>query len=109
MDPKGKYETDVAGYRQPMVTSIGIIVGFLLAFLANWAVEEDGTPALSSASDYAVALTLIASVVLFTIVLYRLLNNRIHPNAGERYQITFRVYIFALLLAFSGLSFALFL
>lgn len=107
MEPEVKFETEVAGYRQPMVTSIGIILGFLLAFLANWAVEADDGPALSSASDYAVALTLFASVILFTVALFRLLNNRIHPDVGERYQVTFRIYIFGFLLAFSGLGLAL--
>jgi hypothetical protein len=107
MEPEKTFETEVAAYRQPMVTSIGIVLGFLLAFLANWAVEADEAPALSTASDFAVALALLGSVVLFTVALFRLLNNRVYPNAGERYQTTFRVYIVAFLLAFSGLAVAL--
>lgn len=102
-----KFETEVAGYRQPMVTSIGIILGFMLGFLANWAATADDAPALSTTSDFAIALTLFASVILFTIVLFRLLNNRIYANAGERYQTTFRLYILALVTAIVGLAVAL--
>jgi hypothetical protein len=32
---------DIAPLRQPMVTSLDIIMGFLLNFLATWAVEDD--------------------------------------------------------------------
>jgi hypothetical protein len=107
MDDPKKYETEVAGYRQPMVTSIGIVLGFLLAFLANWAAQADDAPALSSASDFVIALALFGSVAFFTTVLIRLLNNRAYADAGARYQMTFRIYIFGFLLAFSGLALAL--
>lgn len=107
MDEQKKLESEIAGYRQPMVTSVGIILGFLLAFLANWAVQADDTPALHSASDFVIALALFGSVVLFTTVLFRMLDNRIHADAGTRYQTTFRIYICGFLLAFSGLALAL--
>lgn len=38
---ESKYDAEIAPYRQPMVTSIGIVLGFLLAFLANWAAQAD--------------------------------------------------------------------
>lgn len=107
MESTPKFEVEIAGYRQPMVTSIGIILGFLLAFLANWAIENDGTPALSTATDWAVALTILAGVALFTVALFRLLNNRIYSNPGQRYQTTFRIYISGFVFAFLGLFCAL--
>lgn len=107
MDDEKKFETEIAGYRQPMVTSVGIILGFLLAFLANWAVQADATPALSSTSDFVIALALFGSSVLFTTVLFRMLDNRVHADVGARYQTTFRIYICGFVLAFSGLALAL--
>lgn len=105
MSDKQEFDDDVAGYRQPMVTSIGIMFGFELAFLANWAVHEDESSALIDATDWIVALTLIASLSLMAIVLFRLLDNRIRPTpAGERYQATFKLYITSIVLSFLGLG-----
>lgn len=104
---EGKYDAEIAPYRQPMVTSIGIVLGFLLAFLANWAAQADAEPALSSASDFLIALALLGSAGLFTLALFRLLDNRRHANAGERYQTSFRIYILGFLFAFAGLTIAL--
>jgi hypothetical protein len=33
---------DIAPYRQPMITSLGILMGFLLNFIAGWAKTEGG-------------------------------------------------------------------
>ena len=104
-DPR--FDAEIAPYRQPMVTSIGIIMGFLLSFLANWAVDADDQPALEYASDYAVVGTLLLSVTLFTVSLFRLLNNRIVADAGVRYQRTLHIYMAAIVLAFVGLTGAL--
>ncbi len=104
-DPR--FDGEIAPYRQPMVTSIGIIMGFLLSFLANWAVDADDQPALEYASDYAVVGTLLLSVTLFTVSLFRLLNNRIVADAGARYQRTLHIYMAAIVLAFVGLTGAL--
>jgi hypothetical protein len=102
-----KFETEVAPFRQPMVTSVGIVLGFLLAFLANWAAQADAEPALSTASDFVIAFALLGSALVFTTVLFRLLDNRIHHETGARYQTTFRIYIFGLVMAFVGLAVAL--
>jgi hypothetical protein len=104
-DPR--FDGEIAPFRQPMVTSIGIIMGFLLSFLANWAVDADDEPALVYASDFAVVGTLLFSVTLFTIALFRLLNNRIVADAGARYQRTLHIYMTAIVLAFVGLTGAL--
>jgi len=101
------YENDVAGLRQPMVTSIGIIMGFQLAFLANWALTAETVPAVVGLADTVLALTFLVSTVAFMLVLFRLLNNRIVTNPGQRYQDTLRIYISALVLAFVGLAVAL--
>lgn len=102
-----KYESEVAPFRQPMVTSIGIVLGFLLAFLANWAAQADAEPAITSISDLVIAFALLGGAALFTTALFRLLDSRVHANAGERYRTTFRLYMLGFLLMFVGLAIAL--
>lgn len=101
---------DITPLRQPMVTSLGIILGFLLNFLANWATEDDGQPALVAASDYAVAITLFVAIAMMCLVLFRLLDNRVtEQEAAVRYDTTFRLYCGSIIVAFVGVGAALFL
>lgn len=105
LDEDARYENDITGFRQPMVTSIGIILGFLLTFLANWAIADDTDRALQTSADWVVASTLLISIALMVSVLARLLDNRIKPgSAGARYQLTFRLYIGAITLGLFGLA-----
>jgi hypothetical protein len=103
------YQDDIAGYRQPMVTSIGIIMGFLLSFLANTAIQPDALHTTSRLVFELIVFTLVISVGLFVAVLFRLLDNRIYDDPGWRYQATLRIYMGALTLAFGGLTVAMFL
>ena len=104
-DEPVEFENDIAGFRQPMVTSIGIILGFLLTFLANWAVADDGDRALQTSADWLVASTLLVSITVLVAVLARLLDNRIRPGSnGLHYQLTFRLYIGAIALGIAGLA-----
>lgn len=107
-EQKPAFEADVSGFRQPMVTSIGILLGFQLAFLANWALTAETVPAVSGVADTVLALAFMASIALFTLALFRVLDNRLHDHPGERYRMTLRIYLSALILAFSGLAVALF-
>lgn len=101
---------DIQSFRQPMVTSLGIILGFLLNFLANWATADDSHPALQSTSDWMVAVTLLVTLVLMVYVLFRILNNRYNTqNAGVYYQTTFRLYIISIVMSLVGLAAALFI
>lgn len=100
-------DSEVAPYRQPMVTSLGIILGFMLAFLANWASQASDEPAVVTASDWLIFLALAASVALSVIVLYRLLDNQVHAEPGQRYRTTLRLYMTAIIVAFGGLAAAL--
>ncbi len=101
------YHEDVAGYRQPMVTSIGIIMGFLLAFMANWAVSEEEGRVLQDAVDWLVASTILVSISLMVVTLARLLDNRVRDGVGRRYQTTFRFYITSMVVGLAGLVAAL--
>lgn len=104
-----KFDDEVAGYRQPMVTSIGILMGFVLAFMANWAIDSDGESALETGADLAVAATLGLAMIGFTVTLYRLLDNRIRPEPGLRYRLTLRLYLLSICCCFAGLGAALLL
>ena len=100
---------DLNAYRQPMVTSLGIIMGFLLNFLASWATKNDNTSEIHSTADWLVAGTLLPSLALMLIVLYRILDIRHQPENLERTYITiFRLYMTSIILAFCGVGFALF-
>lgn len=104
---KPRLENEVAQFRQPMVTSLGIILGFMLAFLANWAADADEMPAVWSGSDFLILATLALSICLFTMVLYRVLDNRILAEPGLRYRTTLQLYMTAIVIAFIGLAAAL--
>ena len=92
-DKNNIYQDDIAGYRQPMVTSIGIIMGFLLSFLANSAVQPDALHATSRMVFDVIVFTLVVSIGLFGAVLFRLLDNRRYENPGRCYQATLRLYM----------------
>lgn len=102
-----KLDNEMAPYRQPMVTSLGIILGFMLAFLANWAAGAEDEPAIITASDWLIFGGLMLSIVLSTIVLHRLLDNRVQPEPGLRYRTTLRLYMAAIVTAFASLAVAL--
>lgn len=106
---KENFGADITSYRQPLVTSLGIIMGFLLNFLASWAIssEAEDAPIINQASDWLILITLFSSLILMIIVLSRLLNNRTDlENIGKHYQSTFRLYITSLILCFAGLGFS---
>lgn len=104
------YRGDIRDFRQPMVTSLGIIMGFLLNFLASWAVENDSGVAIQTTADWIIVLTLLISLTLMIWVLRRLLNNRYdEATVDDYYQITFKIYIASLSTAFSGVIASLFL
>ncbi len=99
-------DDNIQNYRQPMVTAIGIILGFVLGFAGKWAtdpVEE------TSLSDYLIGIGLLLSVVFFITALYRILNNN-YPtvNTGKYYQTTLRIFISGLSCAFTGILISIF-
>lgn len=113
-DDKAKDNTmnhDIRDFRQPMVTSIGIMLGFLMNFLAQWAIsDDDEAAAIQTVADGVVALTLLIGIGLMIFVLFKLLTNRYDTaNAGIYYQGIFRWYMAAIIIAFGGLAAALFI
>ncbi|MFZ7277622.1 hypothetical protein ACLS0F_10160 [Avibacterium endocarditidis] len=95
--------------RQPMIASIGIVMGFLLNFLAGWAAADDSQPAVNSLSDLLIAASLLVGLVMMLGVLYRLLAHPERMQQASHYQTTFRLYFASLILTFGGLILALFI
>lgn len=95
---------EIKDYRQPMVTSLGIVVGFLLNFLAEWGIKN-GQP--ETASEWVVLVVVVVALALMTTVLFLIL----HPtkgteNPGRYYLKILRLYLAAMCTAFAALALA---
>ena len=109
-----RFSGDIKDYRQPMVTSLGIVVGFVLNFLATWSAENEAGAAIQTTSDWRIVITLLVSLLGMLWVLYRVLNNRLasadtsSEQVARYYQTTFKLYITSVSLAFLGVIISLF-
>lgn len=92
---------DLKDYRQPMVTSLGVFLGFLLGFLAQWMTEDNF--ALRNASDYTVFVGCFLGALLLFIALFRMLTPRL-PLEGLHgyYHRTLLLYMAGVLVAFGS-------
>lgn len=109
-EPNTQMNNDIRDFRQPMVTSLGIMLGFLMNFLAQWAIADDDNPAIQTLADGIVAGTLLIGIGLMIFVLFKLLTNRYDiTHAGIYYQGIFRWYMVSIIVAFGGLAAALFI
>ncbi len=99
-------DENIKDYRSSLVTAIGIILGFVLGFTANWATQNVTE---TDWSDFIIGIGLMASVILQIIALYRILNNN-YPkeNVGQYYQKTLRYFIIGLSVAFLGIIASIF-
>lgn len=94
--------------RQPMVTSIGILLGFLLNFLAGWGIRTG--QAVQDVADGVILATTIAAVLLMIATLYRILNAHLGTrDPSPYYRVTLRFYIASIALAFTGFLLAILL
>ena len=99
---------DIAPFRQPMITSLGILMGFLLNFLANWAIQDEAEWEAFTTADWVVVATVFVALSLMCLVLYRLLDIRPSAEAaGRAYVGTFRLYMASIIMAFAGLGMAI--
>ncbi len=89
-----------------MVTSIGIILGFVLGFTGKWATEPVSK---TQTSDYLVSTGLFLSVIFLIISLYRILNNN-YPknNTAGYYRKTLKLFISGVCFAFVGIIISIF-
>lgn len=99
-------DSNIQNYRQPMVTAIGIILGFVLGFAGKWATDPVTE---TNASDYFISFGLLLSIILLMVSLYRVLNNCFpEKNAGHYYRTTLKIFITGISIAFAGIIIAVF-
>jgi hypothetical protein len=92
---------EIKDYRQPMVTSIGVILGFLMGFLGQWVTEP--TFRLASAADHLVFTGSLLGVVLLLVAMYRMLLPVLPTDVLPYYQRTLKLYMGGIVLAFSSM------
>jgi hypothetical protein len=89
---------EIKDYRQPVVTSLGVILGFLLGFLGQWVTEDQF--ALTNAADKLVFFGCLGAAALLLAALYRML--RPVPDAAlalQDYRATLGMYMTGITLA----------
>lgn len=74
---------DLKDYRQPMVTSLGVILGFLVGFLGQWVTEDQFE--LKNLADYVVFGGCIIGVSCLLITLFRMLT----PSIAVEQHLTY--------------------
>ena len=93
---------DLHYYRPPMVTATGIFLGFMLNFASHWV-----TTAFTKyvVRDTIVGISILLSITLLLVVLYRILN-RHYPAEKEDayYQRTLHLFIIAASFPFIGFA-----
>jgi hypothetical protein len=89
---------EIHNYRQPMVTTTGIFLGFMLSFASGW-VGNAFTKHIFR--DIVVAISIILSISLLLVVLYRILSmNYPAEKINVYYQLTLRLFIGAVSIPF---------
>lgn len=105
-DPTPKPAFDLKDYRQPMVTSIGVILGFLVGFLGQWVTDEHFS--LARWDDRIVFSGCLAGSLCLFIALFRMLAIPPDSDIKAYYQRTLRIYLGGVVLAFSGILLSVF-
>jgi hypothetical protein len=98
---------DLKEYRQPLVTSLGVILGFLLGFLGQWITEDNFT--LDSLSDHLTFAGSIVGAALLLYALFRMLVPGIKPDAAHAYYArTLRLFMAGVLVPLVSILIAAF-
>ncbi|MDT8990320.1 hypothetical protein RQP54_05520 [Curvibacter sp. APW13] len=99
---------DIKDFRQPVVTSLGVILGFLLGYVGQW-VSEPGF-ALRNTSDHLHFWGTLFAALLMLMALYRMLQPVREPEQAYRYyRNTLRLYMSAIALALAVFAIQVFL
>lgn len=94
--------------RAPMVTANGIILGFLLNYMATW-VRGDADYVGSEWKSYLIGMCVLTGTVSMIIVLFRILRVRQGHEAMHYYHFTLWIFIFGISIAFFGVFFDMFM
>jgi uncharacterized membrane protein len=89
------------GYRQPIVTTIGILMGFILNYSSNWAQNSSSK---SRFNQLFIGISVITCITLLLVVLYRILDIHYPKETAEAYyHKTLLLFIFAISIPFAGI------
>jgi len=87
------------GYRQPIVTTIGILLGFILNYASDWA--QDPQPK-ARINQMLIGISVITCITLLLTVLFRILNIHYPKETAEAYyHKTLLLFIFAISIPFT--------
>ena len=101
-DSTDKIEVELKDYRQPLVTSLGIILGFMLSYLAGWANQAAGDQMFQDGADIAIFVTIVIAAGTLVVVLYRMLRPVPPAKTARWYALTLRLYILGIVIAVAG-------
>jgi hypothetical protein len=95
-------EDRIQPLRQPMVTATGIILGFMLNFLATW-VKSNAK--LGYGLGIVIGLCMLVGTILLVLCLFRILRlDYPRDRADAYYNYTLAIFIAGICLAFTGSS-----
>jgi hypothetical protein len=87
-------------FRQPMVTATGVMLGFILSYVALWTRSEAEAGMLFALST---GICLFVGTGLLILCLFRMLQLDYPPATADRYyNITLWCFIVGIILAFVG-------
>ncbi|MBL0609165.1 hypothetical protein V3429_18520 [Aeromonas jandaei] len=98
----------ITNLRAPMVTANGIILGFLLNYMATW-VRGDVEHVGSAWQAYLIGMCVFSGTVSMIFVLFRILSVRQDDDALTYYRHTLYLFIFGISIAFFGVFFDMFM
>jgi hypothetical protein len=101
---------DLKDYRQPMVTSLGVILGFLVGFLGQWVTEDNFK--LKNINDGIFFVGCFAGALLLFIALFRMLSPKAPSDAAlvfSYYYRTLIVYMAGVVIAFCSILISAFI
>jgi hypothetical protein len=75
----------IQAYRQPLVTSTGILLGFILNFASSWATNAFTRHRFR---EVVVAIAITTCIIILLIVLYRILNIHYPKEQADKYYKT---------------------
>lgn len=95
-------QIDLKDYRQPMVTSLGVMLGFLIGFLGQWTTED--TFSLNTPSEQIVFIGSFIGILCLLIALFRMLSPITqNTQALHHYTLTLKIYITGIIIALSAM------
>jgi|SRR3982750_2327190 len=89
-------------YRQPMVTAAGIFLGFMLGFTSEWIRY---TKSIQKLRDVFVAISIIASLSMLLITLFRILRMHYPQDPDKYYRRTLFLFLIGIFIPFLAFIF----